>query len=147
MMKVYHWFDDYENLDVNKTLSPSRVKALVNQGKVAKSHSITELEILWEDLVNGPYFGENRDLEKRLGDSSPAPRGRSPDLRYESDAIGQDCSSGEQLAIIGTTIYVRGGGFQPEAFIKRIQPSYDRVGLDSQDHTHTCRHGRVSASS
>ncbi len=49
-LKVYHWFDDYENLDVTATLSPSEVKELINQGKVAKNHSITELEILWEDL-------------------------------------------------------------------------------------------------
>ncbi len=37
-LKVYHWFDDYENLDVSETLSPSQVKDLIKQGKVAKIH-------------------------------------------------------------------------------------------------------------
>ena len=76
--KVYHWFDDYENLDVHENPSPFQVNDLVKQGKVAKNHSKTELEILWEVLVNRLYFGDNRDLEKRLGDASPAPRERNP---------------------------------------------------------------------
>ena len=63
-LKDYHWFDDYENLNVSGALSPSQVKDLINQGKVAKNHSITELEILWEDLVNGPHFGDGRDPEE-----------------------------------------------------------------------------------
>ena len=70
-LKVYHWFDDYENLDVKETLSPSQVRELINQGKVAKNHSITELEIVWEDLVNGPYFGDGRDPEASPEDPIP----------------------------------------------------------------------------
>ncbi len=134
-LKVYHWFDDYENLDTDEALSPSQVKDLFGQGKVAKNHScLPELEIIWEDLVNGPYFGDDRDLGERQGNTIPPPRGSFPCEKDESEVTGQATSSGDKLAIVGTTSCVRGGGFQSEALIKRIQPSYDRIGLDTQDH-------------
>ncbi len=64
-LKVYHWFDDYENLDTNEMLIPSQVEDLTNQGKVAKNRlNPTELEILWEELVNGPFSGDRRDLKE-----------------------------------------------------------------------------------
>ncbi len=59
----------------------------------------------------------------------------TPCFKSESDAIGGVCSSGEQPAEVGTTNYVWGASFQSEVSVKSIQPSYDRVGLDTQDHT------------
>ncbi len=72
-LKVYYWFDDYKNLDTIETLSLSQVKDLVDQGKVANIRSCSpELEIIWEDLDKGPYFGNGRDLrhEHRQADNN-----------------------------------------------------------------------------
>ena len=59
VLEVYRWFDDYENLDIDKTLCSSQVTDLTNQGKVAKSHSNpTERQIICQDLVKSSYFSQ-----------------------------------------------------------------------------------------
>ena len=86
---------------------------------MARNHSCSpELEIIWEDLVNGPYFGDDRDLGERPGNTIRPPRGSFPCEKDKPEAIGQGTSSGESSSIVGTTNCVRGGGFQSEALLR-----------------------------
>ncbi len=62
-MKVYSSFDQQERQDCAPGLTEQQAKSPVEAGKVATNQTaLQEPEILVEDLLNGPYFGDARSL-------------------------------------------------------------------------------------
>ena len=59
-LQVYSWFDEYENLN-QVPLTHEEVKNLMKKGKAAINNAETTLlDILWEELVDGPFFEDDR---------------------------------------------------------------------------------------
>ncbi len=60
-LKVYEWFDDSYDSNTS-SLTHAEVNTAIRQGKVAvKMATVNEPEELIEELMNGPYFGDDRD--------------------------------------------------------------------------------------
>ncbi len=97
----------------------------MKKGKAAINNAeTTQPVILWEELVDGPFFGDDRcgtkDEEMKANQSLNT---RRPE---------QETGSGERPEIVGTTNCVRGGS-RLAHFLKWIQPSYDRVGRETEE--------------
>ena len=85
---------------------------MINLGKgPTKSNETHEADIIIEEFMNGPYFGDERHI-----------------TCYTLPKL--------DLQTVGTTEYVRGGFSQCDKIlmIKRIKASYDRIGIDTLDH-------------
>ncbi len=62
-LKVYSWFDEGKPRPTRPGLTEQQVKTLVEAGKVATNRTnLHEPDIPLEDLLNGPYFGDDRNL-------------------------------------------------------------------------------------
>ena len=69
-LKVYGWFDEGEQRQHGPGLTEQQLSALVTAGKVATNRDLLrEPEILLEEMLKGPYFGDARSTtptSKRL---------------------------------------------------------------------------------
>ena len=104
-----------------------------------------EPEILLEELLNGPYFGDTRNLALtsyrvlKVFQAEGASADPSTRNLLERHDIDIEQSRTYSLNTVGTTDKVRGGLSQEDkvVLVKAIKSSYDRIGLDTQEYEDT----------
>ncbi len=147
-LKVYSWFDEGEPGTATPGLTEQQVKTLVEAGKVAINRTnLHEPNILLEDLLNGPYFGDDRSLALtsdrllKIFQEKPSHEIETGTTQTFSDITNTEIvrTNLNSLETVGTTDKVRGGLSQEDKviLIKAIKASYDRIGIDTQEENET----------